>query len=306
MTKRFPFAHTFSIVARDPHSGEMGAAVQSHWFSTGSVVIWGEAGVGVVATQSMVDISYGPLGLELMRAGKTPAQALQSLLASDEGRDLRQVAMLDVSGSVSAHSGLRCIPAAGHETGEGFSAQANMMLNADVWPAMAQAFRASQGSLASRLIAALEAAQYAGGDIRGQQSAAILVVKGASSGRSWADRLVDLRVEDHPCPVAELKRLVCVHSAYQLMNTGDEQLALGDVEGALEAYSAAAALYPHNLEMPFWHAITLAEIGRVEEALPIFASVFAAESNWRELARRLPPVDLLKVDAVTLARILSQ
>lgn len=306
MSNRFPFAHTYSIVARDPLNGEIGAAVQSHWFSTGSVVIWGEAGVGVVATQSMVKISYGPLGLELMRAGKTAGQALESLLASDEGRDLRQIAMVDTQGGVSAHIGLRCIPAAGHEIGAGFSAQANMMLNDTVWPAMAKAYRTSEGSLTNRLLAALAAAQAAGGDIRGQQSAAILVVKGISSGRIGADRVVDLRVEDHPTPVTELKRLVEVHSAYELMNRGDEQLAQGDIESALASYSTAASLYPHNPEMPFWHAVTLAEIGRLEEALPIFSSVFAIEPNWRELVRRLLPVGLLKVDSAVLERILSQ
>ena len=306
MTQRFPFAHTYSIVARDPISGEMGAAVQSHWFSTGSIVLWGEAGVGVVATQSMVEASYGPLGLELMRAGKTSHQALQSLLASDEGRELRQVSMLDGLGRVSAHTGARCIPAAGHIVGEGFSVQANMMLNDSVWPAMADAYRAYQGSLTQRLLAALKAAQTSGGDIRGQQSAAILVVKGVSSGRSWVDRLVDLRVEDHPAPLDELARLVDVHSAYTLMNRGDELLALNDIEGALAAFSAAAHLYPNNPEMPFWHAASLAEMGRLDEALPLFSGVFAADPNWRELARRLPGVDLLKVDAASLARILSQ
>jgi uncharacterized Ntn-hydrolase superfamily protein len=306
MAQRFPFAHTYSIVARDPISGEMGAAVQSHWFSTGSIVLWGEAGVGVVATQSMVEASYGPLGLELMRAGKTTSQALQSLLASDEGRELRQVAMLDTLGRVSAHTGARCIPAAGHIVGEGFSVQANMMLNDSVWPAMADAYRTYQGSLTQRLLAALKAAQTSGGDIRGQQSAAILVVKGISSGRSWVDRLVDLRVEDHPAPLDELSRLVDVHSAYTLMNRGDELLALSDIEGALAAYSAAAHLQPNNPEMPFWHAISLAEMGRIDEALPLFTSVFAADPNWRELARRLPGVGLLKVDSASLARILSQ
>jgi uncharacterized Ntn-hydrolase superfamily protein len=306
MPNRFPFAHTYSIVARDPLNGDMGAAVQSHWFSTGSVVIWGEAGVGVVATQSMVELSYGPLGIELMRAGNTAGQALQSLLANDPGCDLRQVAMVDSHGAVSSHTGQRCIPAAGHTAGEGFSVQANMMLNDTVWPAMADAYRNSSGSLTQRLLGALEAAQAAGGDIRGQQSAAILVVKGSSSGRSWAERLVDLRVEDHPAPVAELRRLLTVHSAYALMNRGDEQLAEGDIEGALASYSSAAGLYPHNPEMPFWHAVTLAEMGRIQEALPIFTSVFAADPNWRELTRRLPPVGLLKVDPAALELILSQ
>ncbi len=177
MIQRFPFAHTFSIVARDPKTGQMGVAVQSHWFSVGSIVTWGEAGVGVVATQSMVEPSYGPLGLTLMKAGKTPQEALTSLLASDEGRALRQVAMLDTQGRVATHTGERCIADAGHETGDGFSCQANMMANAKIWPAMAAAYRAAQGDLPHRLLSALEAGQAAGGDIRGKQSAAILIVK---------------------------------------------------------------------------------------------------------------------------------
>jgi len=306
MPKRFPFAHTFSIVARDPLSGEMGGAVQSHWFSTGSIVLWGEAGVGVVATQSMVEVSYGPLGLELMRAGKSAPQALRSLLTSDEGSELRQVAMLDSQGGVSAHTGARCIAAAGHETGDGFSVQANMMLNDNVWPAMARAYRASTGSLADRLLAALDAAQAAGGDIRGQQSAAILVVKASASGRPWAGRSVDLRVEDHPDPLGELKRLLTVSRAYELMNSGDEQLASGDIENALISYASAAHLHPSNPEMPFWHAVSLAENGRIQESLPLFTAAFAASPNWRELARRLPASGLLNVSPDALDLILKQ
>jgi uncharacterized Ntn-hydrolase superfamily protein len=160
-------AHTFSIVARDPQSGEMGVAVQSHWFSVGSVVTWAEAGVGAVATQSLVEISYGPLGLALMRAGKSPSEALAALLAADERRELRQVAMVDTQGRMATHTGARCIADAGHETGESFSVQANMMARPDVWPAMARAYREAEGDLAESLLTALEAGQAAGGDIRG-------------------------------------------------------------------------------------------------------------------------------------------
>ncbi len=177
MIQRFPFAHTFSIAARDPQTGLMGVAVQSHWFSVGSIVTWGEAGVGVVATQSMVEPSYGPLGLTLMKAGKSPQEALTSLLASDEGSQLRQVAMVDAQGRVAVHTGARCIADAGHESGDGFSCQANMMANDRIWPAMVAAYRAATGDLPYRLLAALEAGQEAGGDIRGKQSAAILIVK---------------------------------------------------------------------------------------------------------------------------------
>ena len=183
---RFPFAHTFSIVARDPETGQMGVAVQSHWFSTGSLVTWGEAGVGVVATQSMVEVSYGPLGLEGMRQGNSPRQVLDDLLAKDEGRELRQVAMVNSNGLVAAHTGARCIAEAGHEIGEQFSAQANMMLKNTVWHAMAEAFQSCKGDLSERLMAALEAAQNEGGDIRGKQSAAMLVVEGVQTSPSLA------------------------------------------------------------------------------------------------------------------------
>ena len=190
--------HTFSIVARDPDTGELGVAVQSHYFSVGPTVAWAEAGVGAVATQSLVEVSYGPRGLELMRQGRSASDALPDLLAKDEQRDVRQVAMVDAKGSVAAWTGPKCIEYAGGETGEGFSVQANLMGSAQVWPAMARAYREAKGDLADRLIAAIEAGQKAGGDIRGQQSAAIVVVRGTSSGQPWKDRLFDLRVEDSP------------------------------------------------------------------------------------------------------------
>ena len=303
--QRFPFAHTYSIVARDPSSGQMGVAVQSHWFSVGSLVTWAEAGVGAVATQAMVNSNYGPLGLDLMRAGLSANQALQALLVADEGRELRQVAMVDTRGNVAAHTGTRCLSAAGHETGAGFSTQANMMVNSDIWPAMAAAYRASSGDLTDRLLAALEAGQAAGGDIRGQQSAAILVVKPVSTDRVWADRVLELRVEDHPQPVSELKRLVVLQRAYDLMNLGDEQLGANKIEEALISYSTAAGLAPEQVEMPFWHAVTLVGLGRVDEAIPIFAAVFQRSPAWKELARRLSSAGFMPVDPVNLERILS-
>lgn len=302
---RFPLAHTFSIVACEPETGRLGVAVQSHWFSVGSVVTWAEAGVGAVATQALVDVSYGPLGLALMRAGKSASEALAGLLAADEGQSLRQVAMVDAEGEVAVHTGARCIPEAGHETGEGFSVQANMMAGPAVWPAMAAAYRTSEGDLAERLLAALEAGQASGGDIRGKQSASLLIVEGASTGRPWEDTLVDLRVEDHREPIRELRRLVQVHRAYQHMNRGDERLGEGRVEEALEEYRAAAGLAPEIEELPFWHAVTLADLGRVDEALPIFEQVFAVEPAWATLLQRLPGVELLRKDEEMMERILS-
>jgi len=297
--------HTFSIVARDPQSGEMGVAVQSHWFSVGSVVTWAEAGVGAVATQAFAEISYGPLGLALMRAGKSAPAALTALLAADEGRELRQVVMVDTQGRVAVHTGARCIADAGHEAGEGFSVQANMMANPDVWPAMARAYREAQGDLAARMLAALEAGQAAGGDVRGKQSAAILIVKPISTGRSWADTVMELRVEDHTEPIRELGRLVNVQRAYQRMNRGDELLGARQVEEALQEYRAAAGMAPEIEELPFWQAVTLADLGRVDEALPIFRDVFARNANWATLVSRLPKAGLLRDDPDIMSRILA-
>ena len=297
--------HTYSIVARDPATGDLGVAVQSHWFSVGSIVTWAEAGVGAVATQSFVDPSYGPLGLALMRAGKTAKEALDALLAADSGRDVRQVAMVDARGTVASHTGTKCIPAAGHQAGEQFSVQANLMEHPTVWPSMANAYRAASGDLADRLLAALDAAESAGGDIRGKQSAAILIVRGTSTGRPWADRIVDLRVEDHPQPLAELRRLLGVHRAYEHMNQGDLAIERGEERLALEHYAAAQAMMPENTEMKFWTAVSLANVGRVEEALPMFRAAYADDPRWRELAGRLPGVGLLTAPEPALRRILD-
>lgn len=299
------FAHTFSIVARCPTTGQLGVAVQSHWFSVGSIVIWAEAGVGAVATQSMVEISYGPLGLALMRAGKSPAETLAALTSADHEHEARQVAMVDRQGRVAVHTGRRCIADAGHETGEGFSVQANMMINREVWPAMATAYRSTKGDLAERLLAALEAGQSAGGDARGQQSAAILLVAAESTGRPWVDKLVDLRVEDHTEPIAELRRLVEIDRVYKYMNNGDTLLTEGRVEGALEAYRRSAEMAPEIDEFPFWHAVTLADLGRVEEALPIFRRVFLANPNWKVIVQRLPASGMLRDDPKMMQLILA-
>ncbi len=299
-------AHTFSIVARDPASGEMGVAVQSHWFSVGALVTWAQAGVGAVATQALVEVSYGPLGLALMQAGKPAAEALAALLAADEGRDIRQVAMVDARGQAAAHTGARCIADAGHETDAGFSVQANMMLCPDVWPAMARAYREAEGDLAARMLAALKAGQAAGGDVRGKQSAAILIVKPVSTGRPWEDTAMELRVEDHPEPIHELERLVHLHRTYRRMNRGDELLGAGQTEKALREYRAAAQMAPQIEELPFWHAVTLADLGRVDEALPILRDVFARNPDWATLLTRLPPAGLLRDDAEMMDLILAQ
>jgi uncharacterized Ntn-hydrolase superfamily protein len=297
--------HTFSIVARDSMTGELGVAVQSHWFSVGTVVSWAEAGVGAVATQSLAEISYGPLGLDLMRAGKTAQQALDALLVADPNNDVRQVAMVDSEGNVAVHTGKRCIAEAGHHKGAQYSVQANLMENPTVPGAMARAYETATGDLADRMLAALEAAQAEGGDIRGRQSAAILIVKPEPSGRPYMDRVMDLRVEDNAHPVQELKRLVKVHRAYEYMNEGDEHLALGDDEAALVAYGRAAALIPDNPEIKFWAAITMIKSGQEREALSYFAEVFDADEKWRQVVLRLPPAGMLPDDPQMIEEILS-
>ncbi len=299
-------AHTYSIVACDQETGEMGVAVQSHWFSVGSIVSWAEAGAGAIATQSFVNVSFGPRGLALLREGKSAGDVLDILIQSDEARDVRQLAIVDSKGNVAAYTGEKCIADAGQFVGKGYSVQANMMLNDTVWPAMSKAFESAKGRLAERMVAALEAAQNAGGDIRGQQSAALLVVKIKSSAKPWEDKLVDLRVDDNPEPVKEIKRLLKVHRAYEFMNAGDLAIEKNDIDGALKAYGQAEQMFPENLEMKYWHAISLANVGMVDDALPIFHDVFQQDENWKLLTKRLPAVGLLNVEKGSLERILSQ
>src|SRR4051794_33195125 len=295
--------NTFSIVAHDPATGQIGVAVQSHWFAVGQIVPWAEAGVGAVATQSFVDPSYGQLGLDLLRTGKSAPDALRGLLGADASCEVRQVAMIDPNGNVATFTGAHDIQSAGGVAGGGaaakqvscgtaggmltigrdFSAQANLMANDKVWPAMAKAYTASTGDLAERMLAALDAAQSVGGDIRGKQSAALIVVNAKSTGRAWQDKVFDLRVDDHPQPLAELRRLVTLQRAYNHMNAGDLAVEHNDNEAALREYSAAeelAATTPgipqsRYAEMIYWHAVALVNMKRVDEALPLFARVFA-------------------------------
>jgi len=307
LTKPKPLrpVHTFSIVARDPDTGELGVAVQSHWFSVGPIVPWAEAGVGAVATQSFVDPSYGKNGLDLMRGGVSAPDALKQLLAKDEGREVRQVGMIDAHGRVDAWTGKNDIQAAGHIVGKNFSAQANLMLNNNVWPAMARAFEHTKGDLAERMLAALDAAQAAGGDIRGRQSAAIIVVTGKPTGLPWKDRIFDLRVDDSPQPLIELRRLVRLQRAYNHMNAGDLAVEKKDNEGALREYGAAEKLVPTSAEMIYWHAVALVNMGRIDESLPLFRRAFAIDRNWITLTPRLPKSGLLPDDPKVIKRIVS-
>ena len=294
--KDAPFAHTFSIVARDPVTGEMAVGVQSHWFSVGTAVPWGEAGVGVVATQAFVNKSYGYKGLALMKQGKTAPEALQILIDQDPGREVRQVAMIDVNGNVNAWTGKSCIDYARQIVGKNYSVQSNMMYNDKVCAAMSSAFENSTGKpLAERVLLALQAAQYAGGDIRGKQSAAILVVAGKSKGEPWNEKLIDLRVDDHTQPLVELDRLLRLYRAYEHMDKGDLATEKNDMKAAMDEYHAAMNMFPKNLEMQYWTAITLANNKNIKYAAEILHTIYQQDANWRELTKRLPKVQLLNV-----------
>ena len=297
--------HTYSIVARDAETGELGAAVQSHWFSVGSNVIWAEPRIGAVATQSFIEPSYGPNGLHLMRTGMSAEQALTALLAADAHEDVRQVGMIDATGSVSNHTGNNAIIEFCNLTGDGFAVQANLMWKPTVCSAMVEAYVNADGDLAERMLVALEAAEGEGGDIRGRQSVALLVVSGDISLPAWGGRIFDLRIEDHAAPLPEMRRLLTMARAYRLMNEGDEHMTLGEVEKAVIAYSGAEALVPDSHEMVFWHAATLAADGRVDESLPLFKKAFDRWPRWRELVQRLPASGLLPDDPELMQRILA-
>jgi uncharacterized Ntn-hydrolase superfamily protein len=290
---------TYSIVARDPASGELGVAVQSHWFSVGPIVPWARAGVGAVATQANAEVSYGPRALELMERGAAAGEALQTLLDEDPGAAGRQVAVIDAAGAVAAHTGASCIPFAGHQTGDGVSCQANIMASAAVWPAMLAAFDAARGTLVERLLTALEAAEAQGGDIRGRQSAAILVVP--ASGPAWAS-VISLRVEDHPEPLSELRRLVELHRAYALAGEADAAVNGGEHERAAGLYREAARIAPDNHELRFWAGIGAAQAGELAEALVHVRAAIEMQPGWRELLGRLP-AEVAPAAAVVAAAI---
>ena len=297
---------TYSIVALDETTGELGVAVQSHWFSVGFLVPWAKAGVGAVATQSFVKVDYGPDGLQLMESGMKAADALKTLTSKDEGEAVRQVGMIDIKGNVAAHTGSRCIKYAGHIVGENYSVQANMMANGTVPKAMAVAFEKTKGDLADRMMAALEAAEAEGGDIRGKQSAAMVIVSGEPSGVEWKDTKLSLRIEDHPTPLIELKRLIRVHRAYQHANMGDHYMETEEIDKALIEYSKAAEYYPENAELPYWSAVALANGGRLEEALPVFRSVFQRNPDLKTMTPRLVKSGLLPDDKSLIIKIMNQ
>jgi uncharacterized Ntn-hydrolase superfamily protein len=294
---------TYSIVARDPRTGDLGAGVQSHYFRSGGVVPWAESGVGVVATQAFAEVSYGPKGLALLREGMSPDAALAALLAADPGRDVRQLAMVDAQGRVAVHTGARCIAAAGSQTGVGYSTQGNMLRSDAVWQAMPQAFERAEGDLADRLLAALEAAEAAGGDVRGRQAAALFVVSGKRSEAPWDEWKVELRVDDHPEPLVELRRLLRIQRAYDRMTLGRVAIAAGNLEAADEEFLAAQNLYPENPEFGFWAGVGFGSRGDIDRALRFLRPVYARDPSWRELLRRLPAAGLFPNDRTLIDKL---
>lgn len=296
---------TYSIVARDPVTGELGVAVQSHWFAAGAVVPWAEAGVGAVATQAMVEIAHGPNGLARLREGGSAPQVLEELLSADRSRGHRQLAIVDAEGGVAVHTGSQTIPEAGHHLGDTYSTQANMMRSEVVWDAMAEAYEASEGDLARRMLDALDAAEAAGGDIRGRQAAGLLLVRAEPTGKVWLDEVMRLHVDDHPAPLIELRRLVEVHRVYDLLQRSEDLQLEGDEQGARAATLEAMEADPANPEAAFWGAIALAEDGRVDEARAAIQVAFAADPGWPELLRRLAARDLVDLSGGVVARLLS-
>jgi uncharacterized Ntn-hydrolase superfamily protein len=297
---------TMSIVARDPSTGELGVAVESHYFSVGRVVPWAEAGVGAVATQANADPSYGPLGLALMKNGKKAPEALKSLMASDAEVETRQIAMIDATGNVKVYTGTKPTPAAGHKVGTNYSVQGNTMASPKVWEAMAVSFEQAHGDLADRMLIALEAGQNAGGDLRGEQTAALLVVCGRPTGQSWKDRLFDLRVEDSPHPITELKRLLRLRRAYLLVAQGADLVAKKKWDEAIQTYRKAAALAPEKEEIAYGLAATLFLAGHDSDSLPIFRQVFKEYPQWVEITRRNVMTGDLPNDPVRIKRVLDE
>jgi uncharacterized Ntn-hydrolase superfamily protein len=280
---------TYSIVARDPSTGRLGVAVQSHYLGVGPVVPWLAAGVGAIATQARVDVSFGPIGLELLRNGRTAEQVVAALLASDETPEVRQVGVVDTEGRAAAFTGAETIPAAGHLVGEGYTVQGNLLERDTCWPAMARAYEAALAEdlpFSERLLRALEAAEAEGGDVRGRQSSAIVIVEGALQPNAWKGKVLDARVDDHPDPVPELRRIVNLYEAYALFDP-DATAELGESLDEAEAYAEARRRAPEAIELVFWMGIEHAKRGEIAEARRELAIAFAADTRWRTTLEHL-------------------
>jgi uncharacterized Ntn-hydrolase superfamily protein len=297
---------TYSIVARDPGTGQLGVAAQSCYFALGSVLPWARAGVGAVATQSMVDPGYGPRCLDLLADGMGAAEALERVRAADEGREVRQVGLVDASGAVASFTGSLCIDEVGHAEGDGFSAQANMMAGPGVCEAMADAFAATPGSLATRLLAALVAAESKGGDARGQMSAALIVVEGERHEHPWEGVLTDVRVDHHPEPLAELARLLQVAEAYHLCDVAEGALIAGDAAAALAGAEAGLALLPGEGNLVLSYIGALIGVGRMDEAKAEVQRLVAVRPPWEGVLRALIARGLVPLpEGVTLDQLFT-
>ncbi|MBI9101730.1 MAG: DUF1028 domain-containing protein [Spirochaetales bacterium] len=294
MEKGRELVHTYSIIAIDRKEGVMGGAVQSHYFSVGGTVIRAKTDTGVVATQAMVNMDYGPEGLRLLSEGLNAHKVLERLIEADPGESMRQAAVLDCRGGIAAHTGCNTIAEAGHRIGRESSCQANMMLKNTVWEAMAAAFERAEGPLAERMLTALQAAENEGGDIRGMQSAAIKIVSLEDKGNVRENEIMDLRVEDSPEPLIELARLIKVHKAYTHADRGDLAVENGDYAGAMEAYKIAEETLPDNLELKFWKAVSLLNDRKFDQVKYLLQDIFQADENWRLLLKRLPAAGIIK------------
>ena len=288
--------HTYSIVAYDSATGDLGIAVQSHWFCVGPAVIWAEAGTGVVAVQSDADPRYGTAALDRLRAGMPAQEALAALVREGERPESHQIALLDRHGQAAAHTGPACIPESGHIVEPGFSAQANMMLTAEVWDAMGRAYRAASGSLAERMLAALDAAEACGGDVRGKQSAAIMVVRPKAVGDRRLDCPIDLRVDDHPDPLTELCRLLRLRQAGDHADRGFTMLWRGDAPAAIDAFAAAVDRAADKPEFRFWQAWALLKAGRTAAAVDSLAALLATAPRWGRLFERVAAAERIALD----------
>ena len=292
---------TYSIVARDPQTGQFGVAVQTHQMSVGNGVPWLLPGVGAIATQSLTNVSFGPTGLRMLREGISASHVIRALVASDDGENRRQVAVVDSSGRAAAHTGKGCIAEAGHHVGDGYSVQANMMTRATVVQAMAIAYETTQGDLAQRMLAALEAAQVEDGDIRGMQSSALVVVPGDLNTPEWK-KDYSLRVDEHENPIMELARLVRHRRAQLIDEQGSALLETGEHHEALKRWAEARALAPEQEELAFWQGVTLADkTGDIEAAVAILKPMLAVDprrDEWIELIRRLANCGLIEREGV--------
>ena len=297
---------TYSIVARDPGTGRFGVAVQSHYLGVGATVPWLEAGVGAIATQASVNVSFGPMGLEMLRAGQAADAVVAALVAGDEQAHIRQLGIVDSQGRAAAHTGADCIPACGHLVGDGFTVQGNLLERSSCWPAMAAAYEsalAEEAPFVERLLRAMEAAEAEGGDVRGRQSASIMVVRADLQPAVWRGRLMDLRIEDHADPVPELRRIVTMQLAYDLLDEEGDAAVAG--RSTSERYELARRMSPDAYELVFWRGVELATAGDVEAGRRELQIAFEADARWRTTLQHLADAGREGVTAELAASLLG-